>query len=638
MDNERKHIYEQMREEIQNPDRKFAGSEGKLGDLCLVCIDGTWHRAWIVSIQRRSVNVMVSCFESLQKFWCQTTEDGDSLGRLMNDLQKHYASAHPQPLVESICVARSPDNGMWYRAKIMASQHSPVVDVRFIDFGKTGTVPLRDIRPIDPAFLQLNAKAFQCCLYQPPDKKSTNPTWTDREFVKVAESCASSGIGLTCTGNVNISMSTWPNISESKTVEVYASCIDGPHYFWCEYADEEQQKKVTRLAQEAGLAQQDMTFPEILGPGSPCLAWFSSDEHWYRAQVLRRVEDKFDVLFIDYGNETDVDIKNVRSVPQSLMEIDPQAFLCSLDGFDKSKGSWDDQVHDVFYNLLVDKLIRNMPNLKWIKPDFPPRHSDEVQQRHSDEVQQRQSDGVNKDNQMQSNKDNQMQSNKDNQTEDIQTESNKDNQTESNRDIQTEDIQTESNKDIQTESSKDIQTESNKDNQTESNKDNQTETNKDIQTDSNITHLNVSTGNVNAGMFKEPSISKNKPEEVYASCIDGPHYFWCEYADEEQQKKVTRLAQEAGLAQQDMTFPETLGPEHWYRAQVLRRVEDKFDVLFIDYGNETDVDIKNVRSVPQSLMEIDPQAFLCSLDGFDSPKAPGMTKFMMSSTTFWLIN
>ncbi|KAK1893826.1 Tudor domain containing 6 [Dissostichus eleginoides] len=59
MDNERKHIYEQMREEIQNPDRKFAGSEGKLGDLCLVCIDGTWHRAWIVSIQRDTCNVFV---------------------------------------------------------------------------------------------------------------------------------------------------------------------------------------------------------------------------------------------------------------------------------------------------------------------------------------------------------------------------------------------------------------------------------------------------------------------------------------------------------------------------------------------------------------------------------------------------
>ncbi|XP_033933933.1 tudor domain-containing 6-like [Pseudochaenichthys georgianus] len=1045
----------------------------------------------------RSFNVKVSCFESLQKFWCQTTEDGDSLGRLMNDLQNHYASAHHQPLVDSICVARSPDNGMWYRAKIMASQHSPVVDVRFIDFGRMRTVPLRDIHPMDPAFLQLNAKAFQCCLCQPPDKKSTNPTWTDREFLKFAESCAKSGIGLTCTvkaatcdeeglllnvldietptdgtcrcptkeyaqneahkmqksppvqsdsynysthniqvngkekvwimssdnvnlfhcqlnrnyhlfdkvmknvkqllgkqqckdhplglnsicfakytdtqwyrgqvvelspklkvhfvdygetlvvnegdicpcptgesivralpvqavplglfnvpaevpqeinqwfadravgqnltisvvakgekgklivelfdgslsvnaivrerisnmkpgmmalvqktdrqllniikransnetcarderssqpvtkvslpeieheqtldegrkttseicsndsevtqlsllscpeGNGNICTYTWPNISESKTVEVYASCIGGPHFFWCEYADEEEQNKVTSLVQEAGLAQQDMTFPGTLGPGSPCLALFSSDEHWYRAQVVRRVEDTFDVVFIDYGNETEVDIKNVRSVPQSLMEIDPQAFLCSLDGFDKCKGSWDDQVHDVFYNLLVDKVIRvkvlnieehsdgvfpqyavaiecenvvlNTVMQKYWKP-LPTEHakpemdqtetslqdvqaesdgdvqaesdgdvqaesdgdvqaesdgdvqtesdgdvqtesdgdvqaeSDGDVQTESDGDVQAESDGdvqaeSDGDVQTDSDKDNQMQSNKDNQTEDIQTDSNKDIQTESNRDIQTEDIQTEdiqmasnrdiqtaSNRDIQTESNRDIQTESNRDIQmesnrdiqtdsnrdiqtesnrdiqmqsnrdiqtdsnrdiqTDSNKDVQTDSNKDVQTDSSTTHLNVSTGNVNAGMFKEPSISKDKQVEVYASCVVGPHFFWCEYADEEEQNKVKSLAQEAGLAQQDMTFPGTLGPgspclalfssdEHWYRAQVVRRVEDTFDVVFIDYGNETEVDIKNVRSVPQSLMEIDPQAFLCSLDGFDKCK------------------
>ncbi|KAI4785284.1 hypothetical protein KUCAC02_037857 [Chaenocephalus aceratus] len=59
MDDERKHIYEQMREEIQNPDRKFAESEGKLGDLCLVCIDGAWHRARIVSIQSDTCNIFV---------------------------------------------------------------------------------------------------------------------------------------------------------------------------------------------------------------------------------------------------------------------------------------------------------------------------------------------------------------------------------------------------------------------------------------------------------------------------------------------------------------------------------------------------------------------------------------------------
>nr|XP_019953458.1 PREDICTED: tudor domain-containing protein 6-like [Paralichthys olivaceus] len=114
-------------------------------------------------------------------------------------------------------------------------------------------------------------------------------------------------------GCVNICMYNEPNIYQKQREEVYASCIVGPHFFWCQYANSEDLKKLSILAQEAGQAQLDTKFPKTLGPGSPCLALFSSDSQWYRAQ---------------------------------------------LDGFDESNGTWDDQVYDDFYNLLVDKPLR----------------------------------------------------------------------------------------------------------------------------------------------------------------------------------------------------------------------------------------------------------------------------------------
>ncbi|XP_029284041.1 tudor domain-containing protein 6-like [Cottoperca gobio] len=854
-----------------------------------------------------SVNVKVSFIESLQKFWCQKT--GDSLGLLMQDLQNHYASAHPQPLVESICVARNPDNNMWYRAKIMASHESPVVDVRFIDYGQTEKVPLRDVCPIDPAFLRLNAQAFQCCFFN--RKNSSNSaaiTWTDAaESQKLVDVGTLSNIGLKCTvkavtsdeeglllyvvdietpsdsagnllltqeyaqdeahmqntpqvlsdkynysthnieadgkekvwitssenvnrfycqldrnfhrfvkvmenvkqlicqpqctdhplernsicfarytdnewyrgqveelspklklhfvdygetlavnecdicpfptgeslarslpvqaiplglcdvpaevpqevnqwfadhaigqrltilvvakgekgklivelfdgslnvnakvremlsemiqqemtglvqqadqslsntsehasvpnedcltqvlpkmteqkevhssngtcassqcitivsaleaehektldegrkptsdviftdkdievchsdsemttislpsfpeENVNVCMYKWPNIYQNKTVEVYASCIVGPHYFWCQSSNTEDLNIVSRLAQEAGRAQQDMTFPETIGPGSPCLALFSSDEQWYRAQVIHRVDDAFNVMFIDYGNESDVDIKNVRSLPQSLLEKAPQAFLCSLNGFDKSSGSWDDDIHDDFYNLLVDKPLGvTVLNMDGHSEAAVPQYAVEVECEGAvvNAVIQKYWKPVAKER------------------------------------VSIEHPDTEMSL-------------------------------QDCQTESNLTHLNVSKENINTCMYKEPSISKNEKEEVYASCIVHPHFFWCQSSNTEELNIVSRLAQEAGQAQQDMTFPETLGPgspclalfssdEQWYRAQVIHRVDDTFNVMFIDYGNESDVDIKNLRSLPQSLLEKAPQAFLCSLNGFD---------------------
>ncbi|XP_054470004.1 tudor domain-containing 6 [Anoplopoma fimbria] len=864
-----------------------------------------------------SVDVKVSFIESPQRFWCQPMQNCDSLRLLMQDLQNQYASIHPPPLVESICVARNPENHMWYRARIMTSHYSPVVDVRFIDYGETQTVPLQGVRPIDPAFLRLNAQAFQCCLFN--CKNSTNPTSITRtdnaEFQQFVDSGASSNIGLKCTvkaatsddeglllnvvdietpsdsacklltqeceqaqalfqipphdpldvynystynievdgkedvwitysenvnqfycqldrnlhlfykvmenvkqlirqpqctdyplgldsicfakytddqwyrgqvvemspkmkvyfvdyghtlavnesdicffpteasvarsvpvqavplglfevptevpkevnewfadsaigqmftisvvakgekgklivelfagalnlnvkvremiskitqqetpglvqqtdqqlsnssehdnvpnedcltqelknvsiltmikdlnkvhsnngtcagddlssssitnaseqefahdqsldegrklssdlmdkemegghvvitqlslascpeGNENICMYKWPNIAQNRTYEVYASCIAGPRYFWCQYANTEDLNIVTRLAQEAGQTHQDMMFPETLGPGSPCIALFSSEKQWYRAQVIRRVDDAFCVLFIDYGNESDVDINSVRSLPQSLLEKVPQAFLCSLKGFDESKGSWNDQVYDDFYNLLVDKPLKlTVFNMDDDSEAAVPQYEVEIE-----------CEGVIVDAAMHKYW----------------------------KPVSKEPMPIEHH-----EGKTFLQ---------------------DTQTESTMLHPNVPKGNVNSCMYKKSNLSKNKKEEVYASCIVHPHYFWCQYANPEELSKVTKLAQEAGKTQQDMMFPETLGPgspclalfsndKQWYRAQVIRRVDDAFCVLFIDYGNESDVDINSVRSLPQSLLEKVPQAFLCSLKGFDESK------------------
>ena len=855
-----------------------------------------------------SFTVNVSCIESLQKFWCQKTENMYSLRLLMQDLQEHYASVHPQPLTESIFVARNPINDMWHRARIIESHQSPVVDVRFIDNGQTQKVHLRDVHPIDPTFLRLNAQAFQCCLFNP--NNPTSPTavaWSDpalTEFQKFVDSGASSDFGLKCIvkavtsdeeglplnvvdietpsdsackrcaqaeaqsysystynievggqekvwvtssdsvnhfycqldrnsrmfkkvmdsvkqlvgqtrrtdhplglqsiclarytdnqwyrgqvveitpklmvhfvdygqtlvvresdifpfpteasitrsapvqavplgllgvpeevpqevnqwfadcainhsltisvvakgakgklivelldGSVNVNaevrkmisqmtqqkmprpiqeadqqlyknakhatedrlmqelmngsglkeaeqndvqcdnglcaggelnmssvtissvspaeikhdqtaregrnqdldvileeketvlaetfiqagssdseasqlhscpeegvkicMYKRPNISPNMPEEVYASCIVGPDYFWCMYTNTEDLDMVSSLALEAGQAQQDITFPKTLGQGSPCLALFSSDNQWYRAQVIRKTNDTFHVLFIDYGNECDVNIKNVRPLPQSLLEKDPQAFLCSLNGFDESKGSWDDNVYDDFYTLLVDKPLK-------VTAIHIGDHSEIAVPQYAVQIQ-------------------------------CENMIVNDEMVKYWKPVATEHVTTQNSR---TENLP-----------------------QDSQTVSSETNLDVSMGNANTCMRKNPNISKNNKEQVYASCIVEPHYFWCQYANTEELNEVSRLAQKAGQAPQDVMFPKTLHPnspclalfasdEQWYRAQVIHRVDDAFHVVFIDYGNECDVDSKDVKPLPQVLLDMAPQAFLCSLNGF----------------------
>ncbi|XP_044230177.1 tudor domain-containing 6 [Thunnus albacares] len=581
--------------------------------------------------QNKTEEVYASCIVGPNYFWCQraNTENLDIVSRLAQEVgQAQQGTMFPKTLDPGCpCLALFSSDNQWYRAQVI-SRNDDKFKVVFVDYGNESEVDIKDVRTLPQSLLEQAPQAFLCSLNGFDESKGY---WDDKVYddfynflvdkplrVTVFNMEDQSEIGVpqyavktewedvvvnsvmqkywkpfstehgkneivqTATflqgiqtesnmtrlkENVNTYVYKKPNISKNKTEDVYASCIVEPHFFWCQYANTENLSKVARLAQEAGQAEQDMMFSETLGPGSPCLALFSSDNQWYRAQVIRRNDDKFKVVFIDYGNESDVDIKNVRSVPQSLLEQAPQAFLCSLNGFEESKGSWDDKVYDYFYNLLVDKPLKvSVFNMEDHSEIAVPQYAVEIE-----------CEGVIVNAAMQV----------------------------CWKPVATEHVRTESP---------------------------ETETFlQDGRVESNMKRINVSKENVNTCIYKKPNISKNKTEEVYASCIVEPCFFWCQYANTEDLGKVARLAQEAGQAEQDMMFPETLCPgspclalfssdNQWYRAQVIRRNEDKVKVVFIDYGNESDVHIKNVRSVPQSLLEQAPQAFLCSLNGFEESK------------------
>ncbi|XP_068608233.1 tudor domain-containing 6 [Brachionichthys hirsutus] len=364
-------------------------------------------------------------------------------------------------------------------------------------------------------------------------------------------------------GNVKTCTYKTPNISLNKAEEVYASCIVGPQYFWCQYSNTKDLDMVSTLSQEVGQARPDMLFTKTLAPGSPCLALFSDDDQWYRAQVIQIADDIIHVFFIDYGNESDVDIKNVKPLPQCLLSVAPQAFLCSLNGFDECKGSWDENSYDEIYALLIDKPLRvKVLDMKESSKIMAPEYAVQIECEN----------GVVNDAMLKywkpAAKENLL---------------------------------------IEIPAEKSLQSE---------------------ETEFNKTTLRFSERNGSTCEDDNPNMSKRKKEVLYASCIVGPHFFWCQYDNADVLEKVSRLAQEAGQAQQDSTFPETLDPgssclamfssdSQWYRALVMSRTDNLFNVVFIDYGNESAVDIEHVRPLPQSLLDIASQAFLCSLNGFD---------------------
>ncbi|ESP03343.1 hypothetical protein LOTGIDRAFT_177019, partial [Lottia gigantea] len=55
---------------------------------------------------------------------------------------------------------------------------------------------------------------------------------------------------------------------------------------------------------------------------------------WYRAEVLNILDDKITVLFIDYGNNSDVSVKEIRKLNPRHLKLPAQAITCSFDGID----------------------------------------------------------------------------------------------------------------------------------------------------------------------------------------------------------------------------------------------------------------------------------------------------------------
>ncbi|XP_064196364.1 tudor domain-containing 6 isoform X1 [Anguilla rostrata] len=310
------------------------------------------------------------------------------------------------------------DDCSWYRAVVREKMGNHKVQVEFIDFGNTATVSSSNICRLDRQFLELPRYSIPCLLSGIPsahkgqwDKeivakfrktvgenaekklkcsfiKQTDYAWevslVDQNVV-LADTLFDSGVAVVSDGftkrsnkpqscmfestlpekskneskiDVTALVYKTPDISEGQTFEVYATSIVGPDYFWCQYAHSDQLHKISDvLGEMASSALQEATWAGDLYPGSPCLALFKEDEQWYRAEVITKTENVCSVLFVDYGNESEVEQNAMMPVPPPLLEALPQAFLCLLEGFDPSQGSWDESAADQFFGLLTDEVL-----------------------------------------------------------------------------------------------------------------------------------------------------------------------------------------------------------------------------------------------------------------------------------------
>ncbi|KAI7802289.1 tudor domain-containing 6-like [Triplophysa rosa] len=340
-------------------------------------------------------SVFISHCNGPFSFFVQLATDEDDIYALvekLNDGQLKGVNLDPTDIYEGDLVrAVFPDDNSWYRAAVRKNT-GDTIDVEFVDFGNTAAVSPSKICQLEHSFASFPRYDIHCSL----NKQNVDSTDQASSFKQVIEENVDkvvctfvklSGavwevtldvngvvLGSTCKDESpptaelkstsvkqmsDVTTCTYyknPDLSVGQMIDGYASVIKGPQLFWCQYATDKLQE-IADVLQNVGDVLENTMKEDSLTVGSAGIALFAEDDLWYRAKVTTRDHDTLSVTFVDYGNESKVNVGDVRALPSKLSDIPPQAFDCQLEGFDVSKGFWDENADDEFYELVNDKLL-----------------------------------------------------------------------------------------------------------------------------------------------------------------------------------------------------------------------------------------------------------------------------------------
>ncbi|XP_036074392.1 tudor domain-containing protein 6 isoform X2 [Rousettus aegyptiacus] len=352
--------------------------------------------------------VYVSHINDLSDFYVQLAEDEAELNHLSEKLnnvsRRPECFAHPHLQRGDIICATFPEDNLWYRAVVKEQQPNDLLSVQFIDYGNVSVVHTNKVGKLDLINAALPRLCINCSLkgLWVPEilncremmhyfSRRTDEAQIKCEFVKfqdrweviladdhgiIAEDMISrfavsekSEIGLSTQiikGTFSKSVKktdidtsvflNWYN-PKMKLIRAYATVIDGPEYFWCQFADTEQLQYLEVEVQTAGEQVTDQRSCPCIG--DPCIVRYREDGHYYRALITSICEDYLvSVRLVDFGNVEDcVDPKTLCDIPSELLMVPMQAFPCCLSGFNISEGMCSQEGNDYFYEIVTEDVL-----------------------------------------------------------------------------------------------------------------------------------------------------------------------------------------------------------------------------------------------------------------------------------------
>ncbi|XP_055385301.1 maternal protein tudor isoform X2 [Condylostylus longicornis] len=354
-----------------------------------------------------------SCFIShingLADFYIQMESYSDGLEAIASYLTGYSQfplipsnNASSENIIGTICAAIFPDDNEWYRAKILSETDSGF-EVLFIDFGNTAITT--EARVISDDIANAPYLSKRCCLRMPNNILE----WSQKAEEKFVELAAggetvfvvdlkkpgeAAVVDLTmgdtnlldilqplCEENVNVksktpgndvlslSIMTMSTLSDSGVIghekeSVVISHVNSPIDFYVQLNSEVNELEM--VTDKLFDVNEPVLDPKV---GEIYAALYPKDENYYRAKILSKENDGYNVLYIDFGN---CSITNdFKVLPEELKQVTNLAKHVSLAGvgFDLSADNVIEKFNEIlepFFTENVDMIILDKKIDPWI--------------------------------------------------------------------------------------------------------------------------------------------------------------------------------------------------------------------------------------------------------------------------------
>ncbi|XP_046692906.1 tudor domain-containing protein 15 isoform X1 [Silurus meridionalis] len=324
--------------------------------------------------QKENIKIVAAIKPGL--FYCQLSSAAKDLKEMSDKLALLCESRNSDFRAKSgeniglLCAIKGKDE-KWHRGLVQCLPVNSQVRVVFVDYGYYESVNVKNLFQLPSEFLLRPVMAFPCslsCLGE-EDKATYNQQLVllrkgvlGKELVitvkgKEKNVCSvmlsdvveyvpsqtvqSKEVNKVASNDIHINLHQWSSIlNETKTVEIsngsvfegYIEHVQSPHDFWMRTAKTNDRfvAMMNKLTDRFSRIQLNDEILEDPVPGQLCCAMYEKDMHYYRAIVVDLLKYGAEVFFIDFGNTEKVPSMLIKKIPVEFTVEPAFVFNCSL--------------------------------------------------------------------------------------------------------------------------------------------------------------------------------------------------------------------------------------------------------------------------------------------------------------------